>query len=134
MSVDAGKGIVMPVRYRIDEARQRIYTRAEGVVSYEELRTHIYSEAGELAASYGELFDCSGATINITSEEIQRLASARRAIGQRQPPGPLAVVATDPSFIAMLRRYYRLTEQVRPLRVFGDVREAESWLKEFTSR
>jgi hypothetical protein len=127
------RGILMPISYRVDEARQRIYTLAEGVVSYQELRTQIYSEAGELAASYGELFDGRGVTTNLTPEEIQRLAAARRAIGQRQMPGPLAVVATDNSFINMLRTYYRLTEQVRPLRVFTEVQEAERWLNDSAS-
>lgn len=123
----------MPIRYRIDETRQRIYTHAEGVINYEELRAHMYSEAGESAASYGELFDGSTATTNLTIEEIQKLASARRAIGQRQQPGPLAVVATDSPFIAMMRKYYRLTDKVRPLRVFPDAREAEQWLDELAS-
>ena len=123
----------MPIRYLIDEARQRIYTRAEGLVNYEDLRAHMYAEAGELAASYSEVFDCSGATTNLTPEETQKLASARRAIGQRQQPGPLAVVATDASFIGMWRMYQRLTEQVRPFRVFSDVPEAEQWLDKLAS-
>jgi len=127
--VDEGS-LRMPIRYRIDDARRRIYTRAEGVVNYEELRTHMYAEAGERAASYAELLDCSAATTNVTPDEVQKLASARRAIAKSQPPGALAVVAADTEFSNMLRMYYRLTNQVRPLRVFSDEREAERWLDE----
>jgi hypothetical protein len=121
----------VPISYRIDEARKRIYTRGDGLVDYETLRAHMFSEAGEPAASYSELIDFSGATTNLTSEDVRLLASARRAIAQKQPPGPVAMVATDKMFFGMMRMYYMLTDQVRPLRVFGDVQEAERWLDEF---
>jgi hypothetical protein len=120
----------VPISYRIDEARKRIYTRGEGLVNYEDLRAHMFSEAGEPAASYSELVDVSDATTDVTPEEIRHLASARRAIAQRQQPGPVAVVATDEMFFGMMRMYHMLTDQVRPLRVFSSVQEAERWLDE----
>lgn len=120
----------MPISYYIDAARQRIYTRAEGIITYEELRTHMYSEAGEVAASFSELIDCSSATTEITQEEVRRLAAARRVIAKRQPPGPVAVVATDSVFHGVLRMYEMLTDQVRSFRVFSSAREAEQWLDE----
>lgn len=118
----------MPISYNIDETRQRIYTRLAGVITYEELRSHMYAEAGEQAASFSELIDCSGATTEITEEEVRRLAAARRVIAQRQPPGPVAVVVTDSVLRGVLRRYEMLTEQVRPLRFFVEASEAEQWL------
>jgi hypothetical protein len=122
----------MPISYRIDETRRRIYTRAEGVVTYAELRAHMNAEAGEPAASYSELFDCSGATTDVTPEDVRRLAWERQEVARRQPPGPVAVVATDDLFFGMLRMYDMLTERVRPLRVFRHRQEAEQWLDDIS--
>jgi hypothetical protein len=118
----------MSITYRIDETRKRIYTQAEGLVTYEDLRNHMFSEAGEPAASYSELVDFSGATTDITKEEIHLMASARRTIAKRQQPGPVAVVATDRTLHGMMRMYQMLTDQVRPFRVFDDATEAGLWL------
>ena len=37
-----------------------------GVITYEDLRAHINAEENSPAASYGELFDCSDATTDLT--------------------------------------------------------------------
>jgi hypothetical protein len=108
----------MPISYRIDETRRRIYTRAEGVVTYAELRAHMNAEAG--------------ATTDVTPEDVRRLAWERQEVARRQPPGPVAVVATDDLFFGMLRMYDMLTERVRPLRVFRHRQEAEQWLDDIS--
>ena len=119
----------MPISYRIDDARRRLYTRAEGLVTYAEMRAHVHTELSPEAAAYGELIDCTGATTNVSVGEIRQLASERRRVDERQRrPGPVAVVATNDLFFGMLRMYDALTETIRPIQVFRDVREAERWL------
>jgi hypothetical protein len=122
----------MPISYYIDETSQRIYTRAEGLVTFAELHAHMNAEESSPAASYSEIFDCSGATTNITSEQIRLLAAERQTIANRQPAAPVAVVATNNVFFGMLRMFDVLTEHVRPLRVFRNAQEAERWLDEIT--
>ncbi len=118
----------MPISYRIDNINRRIYTRAEGLVTYEELFRHMNADVGPDAAAYYEIFDCTGATTNLSMEEVRKLALERQRIAQGQEPGPVAVVATTNVFFGMLRMFDVLTSTLRPIRIFRDINEAEKWL------
>ena|SRR5438128_7474538 len=122
----------MPISYRIDEEKKRIYSRAEGVITFEDMHRHMKAEAGTPAASYGEIFDCTGATTTLTAIDVRALASERRSIAARQEPAPVAVVATTDVFFGMLRMFDMLTSQVRPLQVFRELAQAEEWLDSIT--
>ena len=119
----------MPISFRIDHSRKRLHTRAEGVVTFAEMRAHVNTELTAEEATYDELIDCSTATTNVTGAEIRQLVAERKKVEERQHrPGPVAVVATNDLFYGMLRMYDALTERIRPIRVFRRVREAERWL------
>ncbi|MBI4659531.1 MAG: hypothetical protein HY735_11885 [Verrucomicrobia bacterium] len=123
----------LPISCRIDHARRRLYTRAEGVVTYAEMRAHVYTDLSSEEAAYGEIIDCSNATTNVTGADMRQLAAERKKVDERQRrPGPVAVVATDDLFYGMLRMYDVLTERIRPFRVFREMREAECWLDSLT--
>ena len=119
----------MPISYHIDETRRRLYTRAEGLVTFAEMRAHVNTELSAEAATYGELIDCSTAKTNVTGVDIRQLALERKRVDTHQRrPGPVAVVATDDVLFGMLRMYDALTESIRPIQVFRDVKLAERWL------
>lgn len=118
----------MAISFHIDTVNKRIYSKAEGLVTFKDLLNHIKAEVGPEAAGYPEIFDCSGATTNLTVEQVRMLADERRKIAQSHPAGPTAVVATNDLFFGMLRMFDMLTETVRPLRVFRDMKAAEQWL------
>jgi hypothetical protein len=118
----------MAISFHIDTVNKRIYSKAVGLVTFEDLLNHMQAEIGPEAASYPEIFDCTGATTNLTVEQVRKLAEERGKIAQSQPAGPAAVVATNDLFFGMLRMFDMLTETVRPLRVFRDVKAAEQWL------
>ena len=124
----------MPISYEIDHVSRRVYTRCEGIVTYDEFRAHMNAEAGMEAASYGEIFDCSNAVTTITENEIVGLAAEREEVALRQKPGPVAVVATDHNFFNVLQLFDSLTEQIRPMQLFRHVAPAEQWLDEVTHR
>ena len=124
----------MPIHYTIDEARKRIYTRCEGMVTYTELRAHINTDLDAAAASYDEIFDCGDAKTNVTALDIRSLVGERQKVAQRQAPAPVAVVATNNKFFGLLRMFDMLTEDIRPMRVFRSKIEAEQWLEEIASR
>jgi hypothetical protein len=99
------------------------------LVTYAELCAHVRMDLSAEAASYAELVDCTGATTNITGDEIRELAQERERVDRRQRrPGPVAIVAQTDVFFGMFRMFDTLTEQIRPIRVFRDVAEAERWL------
>ena len=119
----------MPISFRIDDTAKRIYTVAEGVITYEDLLGHMNSDVPPGVAVYAEIFDCTEATTDLTADKVRKLATERERIAaSRAASGPVAVVATNDLFFGMLRMFDILTSQVRPIQVFRDIREAEKWL------
>jgi hypothetical protein len=118
----------MPISYTIDHEKKRIYTRATGVVTFDELLAHMRAESGQPAASYSEIFDCTDATTNINSADVRVLVDHRKRIAEVQEPGPVAIVATNDLFFGMFRVFDMLTDEVRPIRVFRSVDQAGEWL------
>jgi hypothetical protein len=124
----------MPIDYYVDHERRRVYSRCSGVVTYEDFRAHMNAEEGSPAASYGELFDCSGAITDLTREQIRALAEERRVVAERREGGTVAVVAADDNLYEMLQIYDALTEHIRPMQLFSNIEAAERWLDEVTRR
>jgi len=118
----------MAINFHIDRGNKRIYSKAVGLITFEDLLSHMRAEVGPEVATYSEVFDCTGATTNLNVEQVRLLADERRHIAQTQPAGPTAVVANNDLFFGMLRMFDMLTETIRPLRVFRDIRSAEQWL------
>jgi hypothetical protein len=118
----------MPISYTIDHEKKRIFTRATGIVTFEELLAHMRAESGQSAASYPEIFDCTEATTNINSSDVRVLVEHRKRIAEAQEPGPVAIVATNDLFFGMFRVFDMLTDDVRPIRVFRSPEQAGQWL------
>ncbi len=124
----------MPIYYEIDNARKRIYSRCEGVITYEDLRAHMNAEEGSPTASYSEILDCTDATTNISKNQIVGLAAEREEVAIRQKPGPVAIVAGDNNFFDKFLLFDSMTEQIRPIQIFRHAAAAERWLDEITRR
>ena len=118
----------MAITFHVDRVNKRIYSKAVGLVTFDDLLSHMRAEIGPDVAGYSEVFDTSGATTSLTVEQVRRLADERRQIAQAQTGGPVAVVATNDLFFGMLRMFDMLTETIRPLRVFRDIKSAEQWI------
>lgn len=123
----------MAINFHIDKVNRRIYSKATGLVTFEDLLNHIKSEVEPEIASFSEIFDCTDATTDLTVEQVRALAEERRHIAQTRSAAPAAVVATNDLFFGMLRMFDMLTETIRPMRVFRDVRSAEQWLDSIDS-
>jgi hypothetical protein len=118
----------MPISYTIDHNKKRIFTRAAGIVTFEELLAHMRAEPGQSAASYPEIFDCTDATTDINSADVRVLVDHRKKIAEVQEPGAVAIVATNDLFFGMFRVFDMLTDDVRPIRVFRSPEQAGEWL------
>ncbi|MEP6848248.1 MAG: hypothetical protein ABI999_05280 [Acidobacteriota bacterium] len=119
----------MPISFQIDAAAKRIYTVATGVITYDDLRTHMNADVPAEVAVFPEIIDCSNATTDLMADQVRRLAAERERIANsRSGAGPVAVVATDDLFFGMLRMFDMLTSRVRPLQVFRNMTDAERWL------
>ena len=118
----------MSIAVQVDHDRKRIYSRATGDLTFDELFFHMRHEVGTDAAGYPELFDCTGAKLNLRATDIKMLAEYRKTIAESHPPAPVAIVAKPKVYLGVFRMFDRLTKGVRPLEVFFTPSNAESWL------
>ena len=74
----------MPISFTIDHDRERIYTKATGVVTFGDLYAHMKADVGPGVAAYSEIFDCTGATTDITAGDVRMLVMHRADIAREQ--------------------------------------------------
>jgi hypothetical protein len=121
----------MPIRYIIDSVHQRLLTRADGLVTYQDLSQHLDAEERDRGLGLPELFDARGATTNLTAGQVHTLVQRAADTLRRTPLGPTAIVATDDVVFGMGRMYAILTDQAGArVEVFRDVESANRWLEE----
>jgi hypothetical protein len=118
----------MPISYSINDRKKRLYTRATGWVTYDDLVMHMQAEFGRAAASYPEIFDCTGATTDLTAGDIRLLVKNREQIADVQEAAPVAIVAPTDLFYGLFVIFDMLTHAIRPMHIFRNVAEAEEWL------
>ena len=123
----------MAINFHIDKVNRRLYSRASGLITFRDLLKHMKSELDPEIARFPEIFDCTDATTDLTVEQVRELADERRRIEQARSTGPTAVVASNDLFFGMFRMFDMLTETIRPMRIFRDVRSAEQWLDSIDS-
>jgi len=121
----------MPIQYVIDSIHQRMLTRADGLVTFEDLNQHLDAEERDRGLELPELFDARGATTDLTAAQVRTLVQRAADALRRGPLGPTAIVATDDVVFGMARMYAILTEQAGArVEVFRDVESANIWLQE----
>src|ERR1700694_4878349 len=82
----------MPITARI-EATGRVYIRASGLVTYEDLRNYTWERRAGPTLGSPQLFDARDAQTDLSVEQIQGLLSTVRDQFERGEIGPTAVVA-----------------------------------------
>jgi hypothetical protein len=103
--------------------------RAEGLVTYAQVVALLDAGKRGGAAGYDELFDATGATTDLTADQVRALALRARAMRQQGPLGAVAVVATNELAFGLARMYALLCEAVgAPAEGFRTVAQAEQWL------
>lgn len=123
----------MAFSLQVDNEKKRLYSRAIGRVTYEDLRQHMNTDVGPIVASYPEICDCSDVTTDLNTGQVRMLAAMRAQIAATQTAPPVAIIATTNVFFGMMRMFDTLTSQVRPIKVFRDVRSAEDWIDSLSS-
>lgn len=124
----------MPISYVIDQELRLIRSRAVGVISFADLSAHMRAELGGESSTYPELFDCTDATTDLTADEVRKLVQSRAEIAKQHQAAPVAIVATNDVLYGMLRMFDALTNELRPIRVFRNTRQAEDWLASLADR
>ena len=119
----------MPISIQATAARGWLVTRATGRVTFAEIVAHLDEEERARAADEPELFDATGATTDVTAEQVRALVRRADVMLRRGGVGPTAIVADDDVFFGMARMYELLAElDGIAVAVFRDVAPAERWL------
>ena len=119
----------MPITATVDHTRGRLYSRAMGVLSYEDLRYHLTETRALTARGYPELFDATGAEAEMSVAQIQSLSNLSGEMFNRGELGPTAIVVTGRMLFGMTRMYEKLNaDYISPVHIFLDVPPAEAWL------
>jgi hypothetical protein len=118
----------MPITARIEESG-RVYIRASGLVTYEDLRNFVWETRARPAVGSPQLFDALEAQTDLTAEQIQGLRNTVRDQFERGEIGPTAIVASADSVFGIDLAYQSYTEgHTVPVRVFREIAPAEEWL------
>lgn len=118
----------MTIVASFDVATQTLQSRATGTVSFAEILDHLRSERQKIPG-VRVLFDMTGATTDLTSDEVKQLAHNTSAMFEPGKLGPTAIVATDSAVFGLARMYEAFTgEMRRPFQVFREVPPALAWL------
>jgi hypothetical protein len=119
----------MPITATVDHTNGRLYSRAMGTVTYEELRYHLTETRALTARGYAELFDATGAEAEMSIAQIQSLSTMSGEMYSRGELGPTAIVVTGRMLFGMTRMYERLnTDSMSPVHFFLEVPPAQAWV------
>lgn len=118
----------MTIVASFDVATQTLQSRATGTVTFAEILDHLRTERQKVPG-VRVLFDMTGATTDLTSDQVKKLAHNISAMFEPGKLGPTAVVATDGALFGLARMYEAFTgEMRRPFQVFREVSPALAWL------
>jgi len=118
----------MAITVTFDVPTQTLQSRASGTVSYADVINHL-TNARQQAPGVRELFDASGATTNLTAEDVRDLARTATELFESGKVGPTAVVATDGVLCELAHMYEAFTADLAvPFHVFQEVSPALAWL------
>jgi hypothetical protein len=119
----------MPIRYSADPVNRRLVTRADGVVTFDEINAHLDLEQRNRDLDRPELIDARGATTDLTTEQVRQLVRRAADMLRLVELGATAIVTTDDVLYGMARMYSILAEGVGAAsEVFRDVESATRWL------
>src|SRR5215472_5091609 len=102
----------MPIHYVIDHVHGRLVTRADGVVTFHDINAHLDVEQRNGDLQRPELVDASGATTDLTAEQVRRLVQRAADMLRDVQLGAMAIVANDDVVYGMARMYSILAESV----------------------
>jgi len=120
----------MAIQFVLDTQRNVLFTRAEGLVTFEEVQKHLDEESAAALLGCQKIFDASGARTNLTADEVKRIVGRFHAMMQTGAFGPTAIITADDLFFGMARMMAILCDLQggQRMAVFRTVDDGLSWL------
>jgi len=120
----------MPIRFAYDRSVNVLFTKAEGLISFEDINRHLDEESRADALALREIVDATDAHTNLSLEEIREVAARLYHLAGTHSLGPTAVVTENDVVFGMARMLAILSElQGGPqTQVFRRFDEGMRWL------
>jgi hypothetical protein len=120
----------MSIRFRYDPELKILFTTAEGLVTFEDIQSHLDEESRAGALAYRELFDAMKARTNLTASEVRLVVGRLKSMMQAHSMGPTAVVTVNAVFYGMVTMMAIVSEIEAGARiaVFRSFDEGLEWL------
>lgn len=120
----------MPITMTVDHPHQRVLVRAEGEITFQDIKEHLESEDHAGGLSYLELVDGRGAHPTFTTGQARSIVEMLRRMGERSRLGPTAIIVDNDLAFGVFRMLEILLGDLCALRPFRDAQAAEQWLEE----
>jgi hypothetical protein len=118
----------MGITFRFDREKSLVLTEVEGVVTYEDISTHLVAERKACGLSWPEIIDARAATPSVTAGEVRALVWLLHSLGETNDIGPTAfVVATQVAF-GLIRMAGMWCGNMCTIAPFWTREEAEAWI------
>jgi hypothetical protein len=116
----------MSIGYERDDARRRVVVTVAGPFAVADFLAVMERQRDDGAWTYGMFYDLRGMTGAPAIDDLRQFMS--EAERTTQPPGPVAILATDPAIYSRACTYASLVRAALRIGVFRDPDEAEQWL------
>jgi hypothetical protein len=118
----------MPITYSTHRKLGWLIVEAEGVITYNDIVTHLERERDDQFLARYELINGERATLKLSSDEVRRIVEMLRKLGEKSALGPTAVVVGDDFSYGMMRMLQMLVEDVCDIVPFRTRDQARAWL------
>jgi hypothetical protein len=125
----------MPIILQFDEVSGCVYSTAHGIVAVDEIEAHVRAKVAANVLSKPEIFDARDVTLDLSTRDLQHIATVTREATGSQKPGPIAIVTNSAFIECLARAYAAMTVQQNPaFRVFNALADAKAWVEKQTTK
>ena len=124
----------MTLHWTIDHDARLVTATAEGSLTAADIKDYLDRIAAAGAMPYAKMFDISTAESVLSLEELEMMGKSIRqyAIDGFGPLGPLAIIVGQSHTHLQAARFADSSVSNRPLQIFRDRRQAQTWLQGLT--
>lgn len=121
----------MPIHIDFSHPNRIVVAVVRGRVTVEDIAQAARQFAETGAWHYRKIIDVSSGSSPVEDKDLEMLASMAQAGAKDKSRGPLAFVI-DPARHETVERFVKMTEGVRPVKMFRSIHDARRWLDENT--
>ena len=118
----------MPVQWTVSHPTQLVIAVAKGELRLKDIEDYLDGVVTADAMAYRKIFDATGATIELSEDDMMALGARIRAYIVMGRIGPLAIVAATDKSYQHARMFVALAVADRPIKIFRELHAARHWL------